>query len=86
MSAKRMATPNVSKQVWQISQLRAALEACHEERDWLYALVEEQTCSDLCDKTYEVQGCPPGNCARLSGLKKFREVTEQINRALKASE
>ena len=62
--------------------IKAALLACREERDWLESLVEEQTCSDLCDKTYEFQGCPSGTCAREAGLDKFRQTTRLIQRAL----
>src|SRR5258706_15362584 len=35
--------------------------------EWQQREQDELTCSDLCDKTYEFQGCPSGTCALQSG-------------------
>lgn len=68
-----------------IRRLEEALAACQQERAWLDELVDGQSCSDLCDKTYEFQGCPSGTCAKREGTRKFRETTNLINRALQST-
>lgn len=35
--------------------------------DWMWDEQCNQTCSNICDKTYESQGCPSGTCAIESG-------------------
>jgi hypothetical protein len=44
--------------------------------EYLYALAEDQTCADLCDKDWEQQGCPSGTCARYEGLAEMRRALE----------
>ena len=34
------------------------------------------TCSDLCDKTWEFQGCPSGTCALHDSRKRRKHLTE----------
>jgi hypothetical protein len=34
------------------------------------------TCSDLCDKTWEFQGCPSGTCALNDSRKRRKRLTE----------
>lgn len=60
----------------------AALILVDQEREYFRELMEALTCGDLCDKTYEQQGCPSGSCAREEGLKKFDRTTELIRDAL----
>jgi len=69
--------------VWDAKQANAVLEALLTEREWLDDMLENQTCSDLCDKTYEAQGCIAGKCARDDSLRKFRTTTASLH-ALKA--
>lgn len=53
----------------QAAAMRASLDFYVSPRthEWVWNLISEQTCSDLCDKTFESQGCPSGTCAKDSG-------------------
>ncbi len=68
----------VARALLQGHDREAVIEKCMNEREWLRELVEAQTCSELCDKTYEFQGCPSGTCARIEGLKRFDKLTTHI--------
>jgi hypothetical protein len=42
---------------------------------WLHAYrdyIDDETCSNMCDKTYEQQGCPSGTCSLQSARAKIR--------------
>lgn len=45
-------------------------ERLHKLVEWMQRTQEELTCSDLCDKTYEQQGCI-GHCALEDGKKEL---------------
>ena len=68
----------------EIARLRAALEwyASTETYEWIYTELETATCGDICDKTYEVQGCPVGTCARLEGIEAWRNAHDRACAAL----
>jgi len=51
--------------------------------DWLHNEVDNQTCSDVCDKTYEAQGCPIGTCAIEDGNKEVCWWESMIDAASK---
>lgn len=59
-----------------------AMEKADDEREWLAAMLDEQTCADLCDKTFEQQGCPSGTCARESGQHAFNETSAALRAVL----
>jgi hypothetical protein len=40
--------------------------------EWMQSEQDNLTCGDLCDKTYESQGCPSGTCALESGKEELR--------------
>jgi hypothetical protein len=40
--------------------------------EWMQADHDNLTCSDVCDKTWEMQGCPSGTCALESGKAELR--------------
>lgn len=40
--------------------------------EWMQAEQDNLTCGDVCDKTWEMQGCPSGTCALESGKDELR--------------
>ena len=42
--------------------------------DWMDDELSNQTCSQICDKTHEAQGCPSGSCAIERGKAKARKL------------
>ncbi len=52
---------------------------------WLEEEVDNQTCADVCDKTWESQGCPSGTCALLDGRDALKAACKRARAALSAT-
>ena len=65
-------------------ELREALEyyTSPQTQEWITGVLDRETCSDLCDKTYEFQGCPSGTCAKREGDASWREAYHKARAAL----
>ena len=46
--------------------------------EWIQNEQDNLSCSDLCDKTFEFQGCPSGTCALEDGKAEIRWWLEQL--------
>lgn len=50
--------------------------------EWMQSEQDNLSCSDLCDKTWESQGCPSGRCALESGKAELRWWAKHIEDSL----
>jgi hypothetical protein len=56
----------------EVEMIMVPRERLHRLVEWMQSDHDNLTCSDVCDKTWESQGCPSGTCARQDGNDEIR--------------